>query len=166
VTPQSHPPVTRPVTLEAQTCDSPVTQGVEVKEGREGENHRSDDAVFRSPLEQAKQRLLKTNPPEESPYIGYGLEVIEHRAHDLGIKPRTARYFLTAYENLKTSEKDWTLVDWYVKNPAAAEHRQKINALIIVAERESERTGKPVIDIFHTLRQNPRWHEEMRANHV
>jgi hypothetical protein len=111
-------------------------------------------------LEKAKQRLLKCHAPEEAPYIEHALQLIEYRAHDLGREPTSANYFIRSYENAKASEKDWELVEWYVKNPTSGDYRKKFNALILDAEAKSARTGKPFIDIFQALCQKPWWHEE------
>jgi hypothetical protein len=125
-------------------------------EKREEKTHpKGDDAVLVSPLEQARQRLLKSQPPEEAPYIECGLEVIQVRAHNLGIKPGSTNYYLTAYHNLKNSDKDWETVERSVQNPLANDHRRRVNALILRAEEESNRTGRNVIDCFHDLRQDP-----------
>jgi hypothetical protein len=126
-------------------------------------NHRTDDAIFYSPLEQARQKLLKTQPPEERPFVEAGLDVIEHRVLERGSKPRTPSFYITAYENLKASEKEWSLIQWFVENPGSGNRWKAVNALIRRAEVESERSGRSVDDCFHDLRMNPRWHEEIRA---
>lgn len=122
---------------------------------RHPEKETDDDSVF----VRAKRMLLETRPAEEAPYIENGLEMIGHRVHESGIKPASPQYYIQAYENLKTSQKDWDVVQWCVESPNSNDHRRKVNALILLAEKESKRTGRPVIDVFHDLRQNPHCYE-------
>jgi hypothetical protein len=121
--------------------------------GERSGNHQSGDSVFRSALDQAKQMLLKTQPAEEVRHIEFGLEVIEHRVHGQGIKPRGARYYIRAYENLKSSEKDWDLVQWYVQNPGSSDYRNKINAAILKAERAAKESGKDFFEAWEVAKR-------------
>jgi hypothetical protein len=123
---------------------------------------KSDDSFSRSlPLrEKAKQTLLQRDP-EEAAFIEPALQMIEVRAHNSGCNPRTVAYYLAAYENLKASEKDWEVVEWYAKSPQSSDHLSRVNSLILKAEVESKRTGRGVIECFHDLKQNPLFYDRI-----
>ncbi len=101
--------------------------------------------------------------PEEAAFLESALQMIEVRAHNSNCKPRTVAYYLTTYENLKNSETDWQVVEWFAKSPQSSDHLSRVNSLILKAEAESKRTGREVIECFNELRQNPHWHEEATA---
>jgi hypothetical protein len=123
---------------------------------------KRDDSFSRSlPLhEKAKQTLLQRNP-EEAAFIEQALQMIEVRAHNSGRNPRTVAYYLAAYENLKESEKDWEVVDWYAKSPQSSDHLSRVNSLILKAEVEGKRTGRDVIECFHNLKQDPHCYDRL-----
>jgi len=128
-------------------------------------DHPKNDDAGRSPTslrEKAKAELLQEHP-EEAAYLEAALQMIEIRAHNSNCMPRTVGYFLTAYKNLKDSEKDWEVVQWYAKSPQSSDHLRRVNSLILKAEAQSKRTGREVIECFNELRQNPHWHEEATA---
>ena len=100
---------------------------------------------------------MQGRPEDERPYVQRALEIIGVRVHNEQKYPVSPHYYVVAYQNLKLCPEDWNTVLWHVdqKNFSAADHREIVNALILKAERESKRTGRSVIDVFHELRQDP-----------
>jgi hypothetical protein len=112
--------------------------------------------------EKAKAKLLQERP-EEAAFLEAALQMIEVRAHNSNCNPRTVGYFVTAYKNLKESDRDWKVVEHVAKSPQSTDNLSKLNSLTLKAEREAARTGRDFFECFYELRQNPSWFEEAIA---
>lgn len=136
----------------------------EKRQEKKTDHPRNDDAgrSLTSLREKAKAKLLQERP-EEAAFLEAALQMIEVRAHNSNCNPRTVGYFVTAYKNLKESDRDWKVVEHVAKSPQSTDNLSKLNSLTLKAEREAARTGRDFFECFYELRQNPSWFEEAIA---
>jgi hypothetical protein len=134
------------------------------KKKKKKQNHPEEDdvAVLRpaSILERAEKALLEKYS-DEACFIQAGLQIIQIRVYNSGCNPKTPAYYVESYENLKESEKDWQVVEWHAQNPTSSDRLNRVNVLILRAEKESKKTGRDVITCFHDLRQDPHCYDSV-----
>jgi hypothetical protein len=134
----------------ATTTESPNTPK---KAHTENHQRKADDSVrANSNLEKLKRtaeaELMRGMPEANRRAVRMAIETVAVHAHNSGVIPRTAQYFLTGVRNLTDIERDF-IRDWDQKS---ADAWVRVNGLILEAEQLAKESGKDFFEVFRELR--------------
>lgn len=124
--------------------------------GEGSENHQGEtDDLLRatSHLEklkrEAEEELMHGMPEGNRFSVRMAIETVAVHAHNSGVGPRSAKYFVVGARNLSDVELN-VVRNW---DPKSADAWIKNNALIVAAERTAKESGRDFFEVFRELRR-------------